>query len=668
MEHLFERANYKNYQNIWSKEMFDRVIGFDSSNDKRYEIWLLTIFKNMLVKTITNQASYVYDTEIGRSLGKEKVNIIVKTIINNFFIFGVPQQKSFTDFIFEKLPEDIKLLPSVKPESVGGMDFKDQSVFSAIEFFNPFTYSDSSAKWINNYLLTNEDVPALMEALKIHKWASDANKIPPAEKNISNIQSISQLFKFVQPLREEFEGATDTINFEGGKGYEGEDVRAGKDFVVLGTDKRATIVKILSFLGSEYWAKGTSWCIRGADYRPYGSEGYFKRYTANGQAPAIFYIQTTENGKKYKMAFLEGEGVQYRDPKNDPLGFDELMAIPDEHKKLLAKHLWFFGFLTGAVKEKIDYDQYVELVGEPDGSPAKDLFDLQVHEVVDFKNLKKKNWEDMTPAEQKFIEGFDEIVDEILMEIDYENLKDEDIAGWIDNEEPQGGYEGEDCPACNKTGFSIRSNDYTDRYGWRSYKVLTKEEYDNILAKIKEKLPKLTDTFASAYEIRDYRGHQKAFLVDKDKMIAVARKAKHKCKDCEGTGSLDGDPIWSDEQRERAEKKHRDSQYEYAEEGVVRDFNNASMSNIGRNFRDGKKVAELLEEYYQETVVKPYKDSFNLLLSVSNLDEIKEKVMGGNYQGATEKLGEVFVAKRGYKIPSNSKPPGVIERLLRRFK
>jgi len=623
MEHLFERASYKNYQNTWSKKMFDRVTGFDPSPDKRYEVWLLdTIKKECIASFETNPP--LWSSENSTPEMKEftrKFNIVFfQNMLLDESLYSPYPKRHWWEVVLDKLGLNINTLP------------EDGDIHKKLSSSIDSSESPLLKKGIfRKYILTTEDVPALMEALKIHRWASESNKISLVDKNIANIKWIPDLLHFVQPLRDEYEGAADTLNLKGGKGYEGEDVRAGKDFIVLGKDDKAIILRILTFLGSEFWAcKGTSWCVRGGDYRKYGSERYFNNtYTDRGKgghSPAIYYIGN-EEGKKTKLSFFEGPNVQYRTPDNKALTYTEMLSIPEEHKRLLAKHLWIFAFFTGETKLSIDYAAYVKIFGSPEDEPIQELKKLEnelydltaeisdyssnhpvedyvgsnrggyVYNLIDIKPEKK--WDDMTPAEQKFFEGFWEIVNAISEDWDYDALRDKDIGDYI-YEKPAG----------------------TDE---------------------------------------------------------------------------DGEPVWSDEQREKAEQNYIDKEQDYATEELYDKISRARISSLEREFHHGKEIYELLNDYYKEAkvpgLVAKLQKEYDLKQKEYDQEEeevelrqeefvknfLIEETYDNNWQelqknyGGTERLGTVFVKVYGYKKPSEfsqttERKRNMIENLLRRFK
>lgn len=464
---LNEKADFNKYSKIWSKELFDRVISIDSTKDRRYETWLLDIFRretlndiNLAIKS-ENWESNVLNTlrhkEIPKEFLDKFVSIYISSLFNDSIFLKPAAYGDIIKYILNKA--------GIKVESLT----KEQN-FSLLSniLSHALIILKSNNTIYSRYISSNEDRPALTEALQIHEWLSNSNRIPMEQRNISRYKTIQELMNFVQSYRSTYEAAHDS-NTEGS-----ETVKVGRDFTVIYKDKNVIIVNIITFLGSEYWAcKGTSWCIRGGTYRQYGSENYFNRtYTdrsEGGNSPVVFYIKTLEDGEKYKMAFVEGPEVQYRTPTNEELTLDEVRKIPDNHQKIMSDYLWLFRLLTGRSRFILNYDEYAVAI---DNVPMPDY----VYEVIDFNDLKRKKWENLTSVEQKFLEGLDEIVNDIADNTDYDFLDDTNIGDYIDEEPVETDEDGE--PAWSEEQREQAKQNYNDKQMEYNYDEIYKE-YNN---------------------------------------------------------------------------------------------------------------------------------------------------------------------------------------------
>ena len=598
---LQERANFNQFKQFWAKELFDKVITIDPSPDKRYEVWLLDRLRKQLTYSFKNFISTYFEPN---SLPKEFINFYLQEMLLNKEFYDKNRQNQRERFAiylnkFEYIIGSVENIPRLPP-----------NIHKFLNMIPNISKVDISVSRI----LDGEDAPALTKALKIHRILSESGKITPEQKNIANFKTIQQLIEFITPFLEDYDFDEATIQGN-------QEVRPGEDFNVLLNDGKTLILEIITYAASEYWAcVGTSWCIR-------QDERYFDHYTDDGKAPCIFYIKVGENGKRYKMAFLEGPAVQYQSPSNQALSIKNIKdSIPAEHLKVLEDYLWIAQFMNGKISYKMDFDAKFQ-----NDSPNR------VSDVVDIHDLFDKEFSSLTTEEAELRDFIEEQIDDNFFEYS-ERVPDDEIGEYI-NEEPEGGVDTEECEPCNGTGYALIAS--KDNGTW-----LHKNQFNDVFTTIKEKNPDLAKEFEQAYKFIAERNMYK--LINKPAMLKIAKEFKNKCRYCGGDGKITGEKNWSEDQRERAQQEYDDKRMDYYRDEYLRDL----------NFSSWNSRASTLQKYIQ--------DAFHEEGTISTVE----------FDTPAEEVGIALVNEHGYKTPpgiqtqteKKVKNNIILEKLLSRFK
>lgn len=636
---LHERADFAKYSKIWSKELFDKIIVIDPSPDKRYETWLLDTFRK----------------EIG---GFFKVNPILK----NFTLNSTSEQKEFTSRFNDIFLQNMFLDKSFYEHS---SSWWADDILKKIKVNNPElikslmdSLSHTPPLRLSNifmrYIETNEDTPALIRDLSIHRWLSDANRLPTNQKNISNFRTIKSLGDAMSPYYQEYAEVEEQLMI-------GTRVKSGVDYNLILEDKNSegdsvVIVKINSFTGSQYWGKGTNWCI-------ISSSTLLDRYTNNKKASCIYYIIIKPDKTKIKLAFVEGDksllknvqsydGVQYRTPNNKELTFGQIKSLVSEkHQQILAKYFWIFEFMLGQVKqiEGGKEVQEFETVGDA---------------------LKALNSDDRNDVMQDFYEEASDAYyssdESVMPEKEIENYINEDPEELEKIEDPNEWEEAKECTACEGTGYA-----FTEKWGKEGYQSneLSIGEYKNILSALGGKEGNSQYNFRQIYVLirgEEYSEETETNFVksgsgkepdyyelrNKKDMIEIAKKYNNECARCNGTGEPQpGEMIkerytWSGNQIEIAQESW--------DKEAIDDFERKYTYKIEST--DWDKAPEDLKS-----------DILDKLGISGTLDykDIKSDTR-------TERIGNALVRAKGIHPASQMRnvtpTQKAIERLLRKFK
>lgn len=600
-ESLQEAANFNNYKQFWNEDLFDLVKSFDPSPDNRYEAWLLDTFRKIILYE-AKQTLPMFQ------IPREYLKFYLQTMLLTPLLYAMNSDttariKLFTD----KFNLDVENLAELELRTRQFLD-------------NP-PVLPSISRTFNRYINSQEDRGGLIEALNIHRWLSESNRLTPEQKNISNFKTLDQLISMTQPYFQEYEEVAQGLAI-------GSRVQEGRDYKILLADEQADvlIVQIKTFLGSQYWGTGTSWCIK-------SSEEYLDLYTNNGTAPCIYYIFNPKGGPDkpatVKWAFVEGDRnklynpsnyikVQYRNPHNQPLTYGDMEKIPEAHRNLLSKYLWLFQFLKGEIK--IEEGQQFTSVGDI----MEQLSDRQRDDV--------NQW-----LYDKAIEAFYNFEENSAdLRMDYYEIGRQ----YLYNIKPK---EFELCGACFGSGYA-----FTSKIDGEYNNVLTKEEFKEIYAGLVRKMTGDSDEFKNAYHHLNSDGTYSPKIElrheeypENAPAFKLAEKYNNTCGRCGGSGEHN-DETWSHNQIDRAFEEYEDEEQNEFTEWYLTEQYGQDLDEIDEDFRSELEYA----------LGHPFVRAFEL-------DDM-------DYATNLEPVGQSLVNQNGIK--PGPVQESLIKKLLRRFK
>jgi hypothetical protein len=387
--HLAEKAEYSKFSKVFDKDLFDKIVSLDKTKEKRYEVWLLTIFKKQLSIDIDIKVS------TSSNLPKELVRFYKAMV-----------------FLDQEVRERGITLELVKQ---AGFSLQEPISNEIITFIQYTSKGLSSFSGLYNGLDQPEQRGRISQALNIHRWLLLTDKLPdPTLKNIARVPNLLTLFSLTTPFIDEYEEATLASK-----------VQVGRDYDILmnttdGGGNRTLLIKIKTHEGSSFWGRGTTWCI-------VPNKTHFQNYTNNQTSPCIFYITVTSDGYKHKLAFVEGTEPQYRDSDNNELTVDDLYDLPNKHIDILKKHLWMFKFIAGELSVHLTLKAIY-----PDEASTL------LSELIDLENLMSKDPIYLSKAEKELVEYIRELAYNDFTDSYESQVDDEDIP-YILGEEPDGG-------------------------------------------------------------------------------------------------------------------------------------------------------------------------------------------------------------------------------------